>query len=235
MPRKRVQGFTLIELLVVISIIVLLIAILLPSLARARATAKTTACAANMRQIYVGMNMYAGDFNGMIPPASFQEFNPATGTWPYKTWINPLFVYLPATTTAKKNAATPMVFVCPSELTDPKDRSSYGLNGRLGDDRITTPSTIGVLKPDGITVDGTNGWFRLSSVFRPIDLYLFADVGVNGSGSQNYVMQDPLFDTSSLRHPGPRGLNVNFADGHIELKPQLDAQVYGHLPWWNRP
>jgi prepilin-type N-terminal cleavage/methylation domain-containing protein/prepilin-type processing-associated H-X9-DG protein len=234
MPRRQLQGFTLIELLVVISIIVLLISILLPSLARARATAKTTACAANIRQIYVGMSMYAGDNNGMIPPASFQEYNPATGTWPYKTWINPLFAYLPATTSAKKNAATPMVFVCPAQLTDPKDRSSYGLDGRLGDDR-TTPSTIGVIKPDG-TTDGTNAWFRLSSVYRPIDLYLMADVGVNGSGSQNYVMQDPTFDgTASLRHPGPKGLNVAFADGHIELKPILEAPVYGHLPWWNRP
>ncbi len=234
MPRKQVRGFTLIELLVVVSIIVLLIAILLPSLSRARAVAKTTACAANMRQIYVGMTMYAGDYNGMIPPASFQEYNPITGLWPYKTWADPLFVYLPGTTSAKKNAATPMVFICPAELTDPKARASYGINGRLGSDRGYTPSTIGVLKPDGVTIDGTNGWFRLSAVSKPMDLYLFADAGTDGAGSQLYYMDPTLADVSALRHPGPKGLNISYADGHIELKLQLDAQVYYHLPWFDR-
>lgn len=230
MLRKQPRGFTLIELLVVVSIIVLLIAILLPSLSRARATAKTTACAANMKQIYAGMYMYSGENNGLIPPASYQDFNPPTGTWVYKIWMNPLLAYLPASRT---KSGTSLVFVCPSQLTDPKDRASYGINGRLGDDS-TTPSTIRVIKPDG-SIDGTNGWFRLSSVYRPIDVYLFSDVGVNGSGSQNYVMQDPLFDFSSLRHPGPKGINVAFADGHIELKIQLEPMSYGKLPWWNRP
>jgi prepilin-type N-terminal cleavage/methylation domain-containing protein/prepilin-type processing-associated H-X9-DG protein len=229
MARKQQQGFTLIELLVTVSIIAVLIALLLPSLSKARATAKTTACAANIRTVYTGLSMYAGDNSGLIPPATYREPNPRTGT--FKTWIEPLLPILRSTT---NRSGTPMVFICPSQLKDPKERSSYGLNGRLGDDRITTPSTFGFVNPDG-TIDTTNGWFRLSAAFRPMDLYLLSDVGTNGSGSQNYVMQDPTFDGSSLRHPGPKGLNVAFADGHIELKPRLTSQSYGKLPWWNRP
>ena len=44
------RGFTLIEILVVVAIIALLVAILLPSLQKARDSARTAACASNMRQ-----------------------------------------------------------------------------------------------------------------------------------------------------------------------------------------
>jgi prepilin-type N-terminal cleavage/methylation domain-containing protein/prepilin-type processing-associated H-X9-DG protein len=61
------KGFTLVELLVVIGIIAVLIAILLPGLARAKRAANTVACAANLRSILQGMNMYASQNKGAIP------------------------------------------------------------------------------------------------------------------------------------------------------------------------
>ncbi len=56
-------GFTLIELLVVVSIIVLLIAILLPALASARRSAQAIACGSNVRQLTLGLIIYAEEYN----------------------------------------------------------------------------------------------------------------------------------------------------------------------------
>ena len=65
--RGVAAGFTLIELLVVVSIIALLISILVPSLRKARDTAKTVACRANLHSLGVGFTIYVEAYDGRFP------------------------------------------------------------------------------------------------------------------------------------------------------------------------
>ncbi len=60
-------AFTLIELLVVVAIIGLLIALLSPSLGRAIESARSVACASNLRQCGMGMQLFMYNNDGLFP------------------------------------------------------------------------------------------------------------------------------------------------------------------------
>jgi len=89
--RRPLHAFTLIELLVVIAIIALLMAILAPSLQRARKQAKAVVCRSNLRQLSMGMRLYAYDNDDKVMPVDhrygrywFHEIAPYLGDRQYK-------------------------------------------------------------------------------------------------------------------------------------------------------
>ena len=71
------SAFTLVDVLVSISVIAVLIALLLPSISMVRESARKVICSSDMRQIGLGMNMYAEDNNDLLPPSVFLQANGA--------------------------------------------------------------------------------------------------------------------------------------------------------------
>jgi prepilin-type N-terminal cleavage/methylation domain-containing protein len=133
-PRQR-KGFTLIELLVVIAIIAILAAILFPVFARARENARRASCMSNMKQIGLGIMMYAQDYDGTY----LIHVDASVGN--AKLWPQILQPYVKST----------QVFDCPSgqhQFTGGYDSSiDYGYNYWLSRYYYADATESGITRP----------------------------------------------------------------------------------------
>ncbi len=178
------RGFTLIELLVVIAIIAILAAILFPVFARAREKARQTTCLSNVKQITLGILMYAQDYDEMLVPAAMYYATPN-----YWTWMYLLQPYV-------KNQ---QLFTCPSRtasgwqgVVNATQQQGYGLfrniqGGAMA--QIQSPASCIMLGDAGLLSNGNP--------------YYLIDWSVDQS--DNAVPPE-------RRHNG--GANLGFCDGH---------------------
>ena len=115
--RQDRMGFTLVELLVVMAIIGVMLALLLPAVQAARASARRTHCANNLRQIGITFHQFASVNKGRFP------WNVHAGQT--ESWMYTLAPY-------SENVDT--VRMCPDDpkydarLVDPNKQSSYVIN-----------------------------------------------------------------------------------------------------------
>jgi prepilin-type N-terminal cleavage/methylation domain-containing protein/prepilin-type processing-associated H-X9-DG protein len=192
--KRSLRAFTLIELLVVTAIISLLIAILLPSLALARSQARRTVCTSNLRNIGLGVQLYAQEYKS-YPPAWISSTS---------RWMDLIKPYI-----AKSSG----VYLCPEDPVrkavtwDPTITLSYGIN-TFNFNGNATCFWYGV------------NW---GAVKRPSQTILFADCTPGkyycGGGS---TFKDPVVDVD-YRHMG-KNFGAVFCDGHAEPKTTTTRQ-----------
>jgi prepilin-type N-terminal cleavage/methylation domain-containing protein len=116
----RGTAFTLIELLVVIAIIAILAAMLLPALARSKEKSKRIACVNNLRQLAVGMNIYAADSQDQVIKVR------TNGAQTVQTCLNPPEADLAGNVGLRMNANTNNnVWTCPNRPGLPVYEASF--------------------------------------------------------------------------------------------------------------
>ncbi|CAN5692807.1 hypothetical protein BH11ARM2_BH11ARM2_18800 [soil metagenome] len=119
------KAFTLIELLVVIAIIAILAAILFPVFSQAKEAAKKTVELSNIKQMGLGMIMYAGDYDDTYVPAYRVVDNPASGDVCWATWYNFVDPYVKSLGAPKINPGSSPGWCELNNYAD--NRVSYGM------------------------------------------------------------------------------------------------------------
>jgi len=192
---KNKKAFTLIELLVVIAIIALLLAILMPSLKKAKNHAMTVVCLSNLKQLSLGILLYADDYEGKIPKS---DIGYGSNYW----WV------FPGDTeeTIMRGTLWPYVeslklYKCPT--------------GKRGENR--TYSMVGAMNSQAY---GPTHWKgpivkNLRKLRQPGSRIIFIDEGEMSPYAFMTRHKTPEWrDPPPVRHNN--GVTLSFADGHSE-------------------
>lgn len=226
--RSAVGGFTLIELLVVIAIIAILAAMLLPALSKAKQKANQISCLNNQRQLALGIILYTGDSDDVMPSDGSRVRNPSTAPDMWIWWNGGAGLYgpdkSPILLAIKGNTN---IFRCPMDNLSASQRQSSSLNGYHYSYTMNGfVKATGELAGCGSTYASGSGTFvarKLASIRRASEKIMLAEEPASttdipaGFPATAYADDGrwlPGPNTVTTRH-SKRG-NANFADGHAQ-------------------
>jgi prepilin-type N-terminal cleavage/methylation domain-containing protein/prepilin-type processing-associated H-X9-DG protein len=197
----RRTGFTLIELLVVIAIIAILASILFPVFARARENARRASCMSNLKQLGLGLTMYAQDYDEKNPlifvcldsdavcndfeywPSLVQPYLKSKQLFVCPSHTDPFIL-------AGRNAGWPVSYVANSVFDTPAGNQQPPMsNGNRG------PSSLASIQEPSTTIWALDGgtYFELNSWNK-------TDLGTAIAVSKRHL----------------DGANFLFCDGHVK-------------------
>ena len=241
-------GFTLVELLVVIGIIAVLISLLLPALNRARASATSLKCSANLRQILMMQTFYSNDQK--IPTFAAEQNWWGMTVGPVNEssdsrWMQRLRPYLSKTmsisianTNLTSTQGVHAVFVCPSADVESAtlDQKTYTINPLQATkdwgyrrDRVRKSSDTILVLEQGL------GILEISLIPFEQGFPLRGTFNDTTGTTRTYFATWPTAErdfAAGFRHGGRKQMNVGFCDGHVSPMTRRELQVDRQNSWF---
>jgi len=182
---------------------------LLPALNQAREAAKTTVCAAKLKQLGMGVQMYTDMNNGVFPP--YYMTNPGF----LYSWQN--YVAMAMQLGNEETAREYLHYPSDPRTYNPTDPGrwvywcSYGGNEYLGFCPSKNQTSL-----------------NISSVTDPTHVMLLVDSTYAGGWCSINIYPDSLslYNWLDWRHPLKKGYNILFCDGHVNNSQPQDFTTF---------
>ena len=221
--RVERASFTLIELLVVIAIIAILAAMLLPALRKARASGRAASCRSNLKQLGVGIQLYAADNDSFIHPWRVLYLpeghdNLVNGAW-YRYECSIRRYCQPGVAEQNWKAGNNVIIACPDRDPERPAPQTYALTEGY-DPKVASYGMIGNIVGTGCkyaSASDAKVFYRLSKLKNPALLSAFVDsesVQFLSSHARKGTYNGESVDYISFRHNS--AANLVLLDGHVD-------------------